>query len=251
MTSFTKWMISLVVIMLGITTIVIWLIQDRFFNTEEISFQQATEKVEALYNGAIERIEEKNNIFHMTIKKNDALYELQLDSKTGEVIQLVKASVESNVKTTGEMKTKEEIRAQLENKNNGKLQSIHYQNNNGQSTYIVELIENNISKTLTIDAFSGEVLLEQVKNPSSVETTEETIISEEKAKELALNQMKGTVSHIVFEKTEDGGYFLVEIKGQDIKSTFQIHGISGNIISVTKSYEDDDDDDDDDEDDDD
>ena len=56
--------------------------------------------------------------------------------------------------------------------------------------------------------------------------------------EIALGQLQGEVEYVVFEKTKDGGYYLVEIEqdneeSDDLEAVFQIHAISGEIVSVT------------------
>lgn len=63
------------------------------------------------------------------------------------------------------------------------------------------------------------------------------IISEHQAVQIALGQLNGEVDDIDFVKTSEGGYYLVEIEievddGPD-EATYQIHAISGKIMSVT------------------
>lgn len=230
--------------MLIVTTSVIWLIQERFFNTEDITIHQATEKVESLYDGVVESIEEDDDIFYITITKANVTFQVQLDAESGDVIRLTKENRTNQTETTGNIKTKEAIRAQLEKERNGTIQSITYQNNNGQPFYFVEITENERLKTLTIDGKSGKVISENINSPSDKNNTQ-TIISEAKARHLVLNEMKGEVTSILYEETADGGYYLVNIENDIHSSTFQIHGVSGKILSVTKHQNDDDDDDDD------
>jgi len=60
------------------------------------------------------------------------------------------------------------------------------------------------------------------------------LISEKQAMKIALGQLKGEVEDIEFVRTNDGGYYLVEIDdNKDNEATFQIHAISGKILSVT------------------
>ena len=45
------------------------------------------------------------------------------------------------------------------------------------------------------------------------------------------------MEYVTFEQTDDGGYYLVEIEqdneeGEDLEAVFQIHAITGEIISV-------------------
>ncbi len=67
------------------------------------------------------------------------------------------------------------------------------------------------------------------------------LITEKRALRIALLQYKGSFEKISFQKTKDGGYYLVTLKDvpkekeskEKQKATIQIHAISGKIISVT------------------
>ena len=61
-----------------------------------------------------------------------------------------------------------------------------------------------------------------------------TLISESKAIEIAQSRLSGELEDVSFEKTNEGGYFLVEIDGDDDQdAVIQVHAISGKILSVT------------------
>jgi len=92
---------------------------------------------------------------------------------------------------------------------------------------------------LVVNAFTGEVLSETVKNePVEEEPTKNVIITKEQAIDIALGQLKGDVDKVEFESTSEGGFYLIEIEqdnkdADDIEAVFQIHAISGKIMSVT------------------
>gem|GEM_PF-6404984 len=77
-----------------------------------------------------------------------------------------------------------------------------------------------------------------VKQPAQQQTPPKTVLlTEQQAIQIALRQLKGEVDDVDFIKTTDGGYYLVEIEidvddGPD-EATYQIHAISGKIMSVT------------------
>ncbi len=62
-----------------------------------------------------------------------------------------------------------------------------------------------------------------------------TAISSEKAKQIALSQLNGSVQYVVFEESSDGGYYLVEISNTKQNAVFEIHAISGKVQSVTRT----------------
>ena len=59
-----------------------------------------------------------------------------------------------------------------------------------------------------------------------------TILSEQKIIAIAQKQLKGEVDSVEFYETADGGYYLVEIETSEDEATFQIHAITGKILSI-------------------
>ncbi|MFC7687397.1 PepSY domain-containing protein [Ureibacillus sp. GCM10028918] len=242
MTNYTKWMISLVLLMITVTVFVIWLIQDRFFaTTEELTVNEASQLITDLYGGSVESFEEKNDLFYMTVLRNNLTYNFQIEPESGNILQIRKIEVQNlpdaNVKTT------DEIRTLLSAQQKGTIQSINYQDASEQPQYIVEITEQETLKTLIVNAITGEVLSEDVKQQSAPDHQAATIISSEKAKQIAQSQLNGTVEYVVYEEANDGGYYLVEIDGENDEATFQIHAVSGKVMSVSQQDDVDDDDD--------
>ena len=60
-----------------------------------------------------------------------------------------------------------------------------------------------------------------------------TILSEQKIIAIAQKQLKGEVDSVEFYETADGGYYLVEIETTEDEATFQIHAITGEILSIS------------------
>lgn len=245
MTNYTKWMISLVILMISVTVFVIWLIQDRFFaTTEDLTAKEASQLITNLYGGSVESFEEKNDIFYMKVLRNNLTYDFQIDSETGSILQLSKADGNNLPDVSANVKSIEEIRTLLNGQQKGTVHSINYQGAGEQPHYIVEITEQETLKTLIVNAITGEIISEDVKQQSAPDHQAVTIISSEKAKQIALTQLNGTVEYVVYEGANDGGYYLVEIDGENQEATFQIHAVSGKVMSVS-DYDDDDDDSDD------
>jgi len=239
MTAYKKWMISLIILMLGITVSVIWTIQDRFYRDEPITIQEASKKIEALYGGSVESFEQKGNVFYMVLERNGLSYNLQVDAKTGELSSITK---DPNSKTV--IKTVEEVRSLLNAKKKGSILSIKLHGNEEVPQYVVEASDQNIKKTIIVDAKTGEVVSEKVKEPN-IAPPSSTVISIERAKQIALFQLSGTVQSVTYKDTSDGGYYLVFVNGSNMDATFEIHGISGKVLSVTQQLKPTDDDEDD------
>ena len=241
MTAYKKWMISLIILMLGITVSVIWTIQDRFYKDELITIQEASKKIEALYGGSVESFEQKGNVFYMVLEKNGLSYNLQVDAKTGELSSITK---DPNSKTA--IKTVDEVRSLLNTKKKGSILSIKLHENEEAPQYVVEASDQNTKKTIIVDAKTGEIVSEKVKEPNIASPPSSTVISIERAKQIALFQLSGTVQSVTYKDTSDGGYYLVFVNGSNMDATFEIHGISGKVLSVTQQLKPTDDDDDDD-----
>lgn len=241
MTNYSKWMISLVILMITVTMFVIWLIQDRFFSTdEELTTDEASQLIANLYGGSVESIEEKNDIFYMNVLRNNLTYNIQIDSETGTILQLSGIDGKTLPDGSTNIKTKEEIRKLLNDQQKGKISSISYQDTREPPQYIVEITEQETLKTLTINALTGEILTENLEMQNAPGDQAASIISSERAKQIALSQLDGTVDYVVYEGANDGGSYLVEIDGENQEATFQIHAVSGKIISVSDFDQDDD-----------
>lgn len=242
MTTYKKWMILLIILMLGITVSVIWTIQDRFYKDELITIQEACKKIEDLYGGSVESFEQKGNAFYMVLERNGLYYNLQVDAKTG-----VLSSITNNPNFKTAIKTVEEVRSLLNAKKKGPILSIKLHENEEAPQYVVEASDQNTKKTIIVDAKTGEIVSEKVKEPDIAPPPSSTVISLKRAKQIALLHLNGTVQSVTFKDTSDGGYYLVSVNGSNMDATFEIHGISGKVLSVTqklKPTNDDEDDDD-------
>jgi uncharacterized membrane protein YkoI len=70
------------------------------------------------------------------------------------------------------------------------------------------------------------------------------LIKREQAITIAKTQLTGEVQYTTYEETSDGGYYLIEIESEDDReAVIQVHGVSGEILSVTWDDQDDEDDD--------
>ena len=73
----------------------------------------------------------------------------------------------------------------------------------------------------------------QEKSSTPTKNLAATILSEQKIIAIAQKQLKGEVDSVEFYETADGGYYLVEIETTEDEATFQIHAITGEILSIS------------------
>lgn len=242
MTNSTKWMLGLVILMLAVSIFVIWNIQDRYFETEELTIQEAASQIETLYSGKVESFEQKGDIFYLLLDRNDSIYEIHIDSETGNIISFSKADIDTP--DALDIKTEEEIRTLLTSENKGTIQKIKLYQNGLTPQYLVELTKDGALKTLVVHAKTGKIISEKTKEQTPIKPTV-TAISSEKAKQISLAQLNGNVQYVTFEQSNDGGYYLVEVSTAEQRAVFEIHAITGKVISVTRHHYSQDDEDDD------
>lgn len=234
MTTYKKWMIVLIILMLGLTSVVIWTIQERFFKQDLLPIGEAAQKVESLYGGSVESFEQKENLFYMQLERKGLTYNLQIDGRSGDLIKITKVKTET--KHTATVKTVEEVRSLLISQNKGEIISITLRENLGTPQYIVETSSNETKKTIVVDAKTGKIISEKAEETiKSPKPTLPAVISKEKAIEIAQSELSGNLTSVAFHETSDGGYYLVEIKDSDMDATFQIHAVSGKLLSVTQT----------------
>lgn len=59
------------------------------------------------------------------------------------------------------------------------------------------------------------------------------MLTDEEAIRIAKRELKGEVDALSYRSTSDGGYYLIEIDSDTREAVFQIHALSGEILSVT------------------
>ncbi|MDN4606195.1 PepSY domain-containing protein [Sporosarcina highlanderae] len=158
--------------------------------------------------------------------------------------------------TKAETLTKQEIQSQLETIYKGAVSKIVLDG----SLYHAKIVRDGSEYAVKVEADTGKVLsLIQTKEttqsdlvvndeqtpeekPSTPANEKKTVlISEKQAAHIGMSQlplgMSGEVDDIDFVKTTDGGYYLVQINidtEDDLDEvTYQIHAISGKVLTVT------------------
>lgn len=216
-----KWMLIIVVIIL-LCSGVIWFIQNRYFYVQPLSEAEAVRHIETIYNGHVTQVKKQGNTFEMLFTRENVKYAAILDVTTQQVTDLIMKEGQSKL-----LLTERQIR-QMVKKEYGDVESVMLTD----SVYTVRVENEKIQKDLTLDGYTGDVLAER-KVETQGQSIEEPIITEQQAIQIALKQLKGEVDSVDFEETSEGGYYLVEIETQEDEATFQIHAVSGKVLSVT------------------
>ncbi|MGE7944904.1 PepSY domain-containing protein [Lysinibacillus xylanilyticus] len=216
-----KWLLIIGAIIL-LCSGALWFVQYRFFHVEPLSKEQAIHHIETIYNGHVTKAENQGNEYEMLFTRDGATYMVMLDATTQQIKDLKLKEVESKLPLT-----EEQIRHIVE-KDYGEIESVVLADN----IYTVRVEREDQQRDLTLDAYTGDVLskkdVEPVDQPEIV-----NVISKEQAMKIALQQLNGEVDSVDYKETEDGGFYLVEIETKNEEAVFQIHAISGKVMSVT------------------
>lgn len=219
-----KWLITITVITI-VCAVALWFFQERFVKEEPLSKKEVITHIQNLYNGQVKRIEKQGNQYEIELLRNGATYEVTIDANTRQITDLllkeaVKKSLLSEV----------QIRKYVTDYAPGEIESIVLEN----TYYKVQVTNDNKITNLTLDAYTGEVISEK-DAPKEVNepVIEKVLISEQKAIQIAQQELKGEVDSVNYKETADGGYYLIEIESDNAEAIFEIHGVTGKIMSVS------------------
>ena len=232
-----KWFIPLLItgVILGAGAIFILTLTS---GKETISNNEITSRIEQMYSGTVSDLILKNDTYIAQIERQDGLYEVVTDTSEGNIMSIT--LLEPATIQELPIKTKNEIKSIVSKEYKGTIERLVLSNQAGNPFYAVDIANDESLITLTIDALTGTVLESQEKQT----TTEQAFIKKEQAITIAKTQLTGEVQYTTYEETSDGGYYLIEIESEDDReAVIQIHGVSGEILSVTWDDQDDEDDD--------
>ncbi|PPA72263.1 PepSY domain-containing protein [Jeotgalibacillus proteolyticus] len=208
---------------------------------EPLTEEGASEMVLERYpDGDIKVLSRQSSGYTVEFEISSGLYEMKINKDTGEIesLKVIENTAEQGGSTTvdetpskDEILTEDEVKEIAAKHSNGELTSFEMVQKQNSAAYEAVIKDNDKVVTLLIDPSSGEIISEtteitEAKNPVP--------ITEDKAKEIALTEVTGTVDDVELEQSEEGFYFLVEIEtGDDREAIVQINAISGNVMSTT------------------
>ncbi|MGI8315884.1 PepSY domain-containing protein [Halobacillus mangrovi] len=131
----------------------------------------------------------------------------------------------------------DEVRQKVEKQYNGKITSIEP----GDDSYIVAMTLETGEYRLEVSEENGSIIsFEHVERgtpedaPSRESEQPAEPMTEEQAREVALERVSGNVDDIDYESSDDGAYFLVEVEREDgSEATVQVNAITGEVMSVS------------------
>ncbi|HLQ70235.1 MAG TPA: PepSY domain-containing protein [Bacillota bacterium] len=114
----------------------------------------------------------------------------------------------------------------------GTIVEIELDTENGQLAYEVEIVSGNQKAGIDINAYTGEIILIGTEGSDGLEGNVDSMISIQKAIDIARKEFSGTVVEIELDH-DDGRYiYEVEITSGNDSKEIEIDGESGQIIDI-------------------
>ena len=236
---FTKsWFLPLVItlIILVVGSIFVMKFTSR---VETVSTDEIRNRIEQMYGGTVSNLILKNDQYIAKLERQNGLYEVTAEASKGTIMSITLLEQPDVQPLT--IKSKESIQSIVSKEYKGTIERIVLSSNSETPFYSVDIAKDETLVTLTIDATTGTLV-----NSKEVQSTaEQALINKEQAITIAKTQLTGEVQYTTYENASDGGYYLIEIESEDDReAVIQVHGVSGEVLSVTWDDQDDDDDDD-------
>ena len=236
---FTKsWFLPLVItlIILVVGSIFVMKFTSR---VETVSTDEIRNRIEQMYGGTVSNLILKNDQYIAKLERQNGLYEVTAEASKGTIMSITLLEQPDVQPLT--IKSKESIQSIVSKEYKGTIERIVLSSNSETPFYSVDIAKDETLVTLTIDATTGTLV-----NSKEVQSTaEQALINKEQAITIAKTQLNGEVQYTTYENASDGGYYLIEIESEDDReAVIQVHGVSGEVLSVTWDDQDDDDDDD-------
>lgn len=202
-------------------------------------------QLETMYNGKVNDLLLQNDIYGATLTREGSVYAVRVDSETGNVLSMVleKPSTEMAAKKEGVPEKAEKEKDEEESKDQSSVEKT--EEVPAQPAAEATKPQPETPKPAPVQPKpqpkpqqQQQQSQPQTKPPVSKPAPQKTVLlTEQQAIQIALRQLKGEVDDVDFVETSEGGYYLVEIEidvedGPD-QATYQIHAISGKIMSVT------------------
>lgn len=146
--------------------------------------------------------------------------------------------------------SQEEIRDLVESQYSGQITELEMDKEFNKVVYEVEVQDNGVEYDVKLDGDTGEVLKEKQKEDLDDQselkvkekvTENDDIISDEEAKEIALQEFDGTVTDFELDEDDDRLIYEIEVRNNNQEADFEIDAVTGDIYEQEIDTEDDDD----------
>jgi len=183
--------------------------------------------IETMYGGEITTFKNNGNKYEMELSKNGAVYYIEVESKDGKISKMKRTDLKG-IKQEDLLSNKE-LQKIIKGNYQGEISRVLLNTGQDIPVYQVQIIDQTKKLNVEIDAITGDILSE-----TQIDTeTDPSVVSKREAEKIAKKKLNGNIRNTTYFETSSGGYYLVEIEAKGRIETFQIHAVSGKIMSVT------------------
>ncbi|MGN7385829.1 PepSY domain-containing protein [Sporosarcina sp. SAFN-015] len=212
----------------------------KLTKAETLPEQEIRSQLSMIYGGKVQELMLDGSIYKAKVSKAGAEYDVEVDAGTGKVLSLIQTKESTNtdiVMETDEGGKAQTVEVSPDEKGNADSEITNEADNKAADSKVTDKAE---GKTEVPKQNTNEA--PKQSKPANQEKPQKTVfISEHDAEKIGLSQlpagMIGEVDDVDFVNSTDGGYYLVQIEidtEDDMDEvTYQIHAISGKVITVT------------------
>ena len=224
------------VIVLALLILIIVLFVNPISRTTALTEQEALNVAEQRYSGTVKQIHQKEDEFVIELERDSGIYELKIQSSTGEVSSLkrikkaVKPDATIDHSNDPVLLKEEDIQTIALQTAKGKIESINLLNEGDDPIYQVVVNEGNTKTNLSIHAMSGDVLKKEAVNV----TESQKRLTIEEATSIALEQVPGVVDDVDEETINGIAHYFVEVESSNGREAIvEINAITKEVKSIT------------------
>lgn len=214
----------IVFIILGLSyTLFLVFIKD---NPTIISQKEAGAIATNLYGGKVlnAKVDQGNNKYQLMLENEKGIYQLSVDSKTKKISNI------ELVEKKEALLTIEEAQNHIEKELSGQVNQIKQINKEGKP-FVEAIVEKN-SKHYSIEYdLKKKSIVSNTEINSSVKTS--PYISEQKAKEIALEQINGQITNLSTVTTQNGKHYKVTVDDQAEGAHVYVQANTGKVASIS------------------
>lgn len=215
---------------------------------QTLSEEEVREQLKEMYNANIVNVSQNDDEYEIKLARGGAEYEATVDAETGQVLALIQTKEVAKAPPVKEQET-----GKPQEENTGKEDAEEPSSGTASQSDGKTESPSSVGTKPTKPATTGGAAqtpakttpdkkpATQTSKPAKQQEKKSVLITEKRARQIAVAQLKTSapyeVDDVDFVKTDEGGYYLVNIEldiDDDLDEvTYQIHAISGAVMSVT------------------
>lgn len=227
MRKFKHWSLLTIIVLVVAAILIAFLMWNHESTENRKSTEEVYKSIETMYGGEIMSFKNNGDEYTMELSKNGANYHIEVRAKDGKILQMKRTDLDGLKKEA--ILSKQEVDRVIKKHYNGKIESELLNTWQNEMVYQVQVTAQAKKLNIIVDAMTGEILSETHVDLNA----KNTAISKKEAQQIAKKKLNGTIQNTTYYETSSGGYYLVKIEKKGIIKTFQIHGVSGKVMSIT------------------